>query len=263
VAKVGRLDGIANSMLHLELYSKAGHGPLTVPVDKGGKINGRPTMRRKDLLDPTPKLEEWKHNLAGSRAPAHAAEVKPADGIPDRGFCIHLKRLRQERRPAQDFPRTVGEYQCYWDGVAIDELKGQMVERGGPGDNTTEVGDNRNLRVSAGAYRLAIHGGSHYRTYGYNELDPAYAKTPNPGLLLQDTDERTWILIHPGEDYVKSIGCLNPASGLTAADSAVAFADSRGRVVAIIEAMRSRLGAKFPKSGSIPGATIFIEGEPA
>jgi hypothetical protein len=157
----------------------------------------------------------------------------------------------------------VGEYQCYWDGAPVEELKGLMVERGGPGDNTTEVGDNRDLRIKAGAYRLAIHSGGRYRTYGYNEQEPAYERHPNPGLLLMDTDERTWILIHPGEDYVKSIGCLNPASTLADADSAVAFADSRGRVIAIIEGIRSRLGSKFPKSGAIPGATIFIEGEPA
>jgi hypothetical protein len=33
-------------------------------------------------------------------------------------------------------------------------------------------------------------------------------------------------------------------------------------VVAIIEAMKSRMGARFPRSGTIPDATIFIEGEP-
>jgi murein DD-endopeptidase MepM/ murein hydrolase activator NlpD len=264
IAKVGRLKKGKNSMLHLELYSKAAHGSLSVSADKGGRVNGRPTMRRKDLLDPTPKLNEWIHNLAGSHA-SHQfeSESKPAGGIPAKGFCIHLKRVRQEKRNSIDHPRTVSEYQCYWDGVAVDDLKGQMVERGGPGDNTTEVGNNRDLRISAGAYRLAIHSGSHYRTYDYNEQDAQYGKHPNPGLLLLDTDERTWILIHPGEDYVKSIGCLNPASSLADADSVVAFADSRGRVIAIIEAMKSKLGSRFPKSGTIPDATIFIEGEPA
>jgi murein DD-endopeptidase MepM/ murein hydrolase activator NlpD len=262
VAKVGRLKGMTLSMLHLELYNKTAHGPLSVPREKGGKINGRPTLRRKDLIDPTPKLNEWRHNLAGSHAPAHESAAAFTGGIPSEGFCIHLKRVRQEKRASLDHARTVGEYQCYWNGVALEELKGQMVERGGPGDNTTEVGNNRDLRVRSGSYRLAIHSGSHYRTYGYNEQDAAYSKHPNPGLLLMDTDERSWILIHPGEDYVKSIGCLNPASGLADADSVFAFADSRGRVVAIIETMKSKLGSRFPKSGAIPDAVIFIEGEP-
>ncbi|HVF67195.1 MAG TPA: peptidoglycan DD-metalloendopeptidase family protein [Pyrinomonadaceae bacterium] len=263
IAKVGRLNGMTISMLHLELYDKSAHGPLSVPREKGGKINGRPTGRRRDLMDPTPKLNEWRHNLAGSQAPAHdTAAVTVAGGIPSKGFCIHLKRVRQEKRPSLDFARTVGEYQCYWDGAAIDGLGGQMVERGGPGDNTTEVGNNRDLRVRSGAYRLAVHAGSHYRTYDYNEQEPSYPKHPNPGLLLMDTDERSWILIHPGEDYVKSIGCLNPASALADASAAFAFDDSRTRVIAIIEALKSKLGPKFPKSGAIPDATIFIEGEP-
>jgi hypothetical protein len=33
-------------------------------------------------------------------------------------------------------------------------------------------------------------------------------------------------------------------------------------VIAIIEALKSKLGAAFPKSGLIPGAAVLIEGEP-
>jgi murein DD-endopeptidase MepM/ murein hydrolase activator NlpD len=66
IAKVGHLVGlkVPSDMLHLELYDKTASGPLSVPAAAGKKApNGRPFMRRKDLIDPTPKLNEWKNNL--------------------------------------------------------------------------------------------------------------------------------------------------------------------------------------------------------
>jgi hypothetical protein len=69
IAKVGHLTNIQvpSDMLHLELYNKTASGPLTVPAISGKKAsNGRPFMRRKDLIDPTPKLNEWKNNLPGA-----------------------------------------------------------------------------------------------------------------------------------------------------------------------------------------------------
>lgn len=66
IAKVGHLQGITvpSDMLHLELYNKTASGPLTVSAAAGKKAsNGRAFMRRKDLIDPTPKLNEWKNNL--------------------------------------------------------------------------------------------------------------------------------------------------------------------------------------------------------
>jgi hypothetical protein len=87
-----------------------------------------------------------------------------------------------------------------------------------------------------------------------------------PGLLLLDTGKRTWILIHPAHHapgYVSSIGCINPATGLKDADSRINLADSRSRVIAIIEAMKTKMGTAFPKSGPIPDAVVVIEGEPA
>jgi len=67
IAKVGRLVGIAtpSAMLHLELYDKSGQGPLTVSDSSSAKTaDGRPFFRRRDLIDPTPKLNVWKNNLA-------------------------------------------------------------------------------------------------------------------------------------------------------------------------------------------------------
>lgn len=64
IAKVGNLLSIINSMLHLELYDKSAQGPLTVTNSNTKRnANGIPYWRRKDLIDPTPKLNEWKNNL--------------------------------------------------------------------------------------------------------------------------------------------------------------------------------------------------------
>lgn len=69
IAKVGHLVGIRvpSDMLHLELYGKSEHGALTVSGIASAKTSeGRPFLRRKDLIDPTLKLNQWKKNLAGS-----------------------------------------------------------------------------------------------------------------------------------------------------------------------------------------------------
>jgi murein DD-endopeptidase MepM/ murein hydrolase activator NlpD len=67
IAKVGHLVGISvpSDMLHLELYSKSGSGPLTVSTASTSKkrSDGVPFFRRTDLIDPTPKLNIWKSNL--------------------------------------------------------------------------------------------------------------------------------------------------------------------------------------------------------
>jgi murein DD-endopeptidase MepM/ murein hydrolase activator NlpD len=269
IARVGHLVGIVvpSDMLHLELYDKSGSGPLTVGTSQSARTpGGVPFLRRKDLMDPTQKLNEWKTSLApaASAKPAEPVAFVTANGakIPARGFCIFVKRVRQEKRSSMNYARTISTYQCYFDGVEINALAGQMAERGGPGDNTSAIGSNRHLRISEGVYPLSIHAGVRYRTYGYADklLDH-----PMPGLLLEDTDERSAILIHPCHDangYVSSIGCINPVTGLTNANSKIDLTDSRNRVIAIIDGMKRALGAKFPKSGSIPGAVIIIEGEP-
>jgi hypothetical protein len=48
-------------MLHFELYDKSLSGPLTVASGSGSTVkNGVPFMRRKDLIDPTLKLNRGK-----------------------------------------------------------------------------------------------------------------------------------------------------------------------------------------------------------
>jgi hypothetical protein len=64
IAKVGNLLSIVQSMLHLELYDKSAEGPLTVRTSNTARTAaGVPFWRRKDLIDPTPKLNVWKNNL--------------------------------------------------------------------------------------------------------------------------------------------------------------------------------------------------------
>lgn len=134
-----------------------------------------------------------------------------------------------------------------------------MVERGGPGDNTaTGVAEHR--RIAPGRYPIAVHAGRRYRTYGY-----AAAGMPLPGIGLRDTGERTAILIHPAHHrhgYLSSVGCLNPATGLTDAASRIPLADSRTRVIAIIDEMRARLGDAFPRDGLVPDAVVVVDGDP-
>jgi hypothetical protein len=108
-------------------------------------------------------------------------------------------------------------------------------------------------------YPLAIQEGIHYETYHYDQHGLL------PGLLLEDTGHRSGILVHPCHDddgYLSSIGCINPGLGLVDANSRVNKADSKARVVAIINALSTNLGAAFPKHGTIPGAVVLIEGEP-
>lgn len=66
IARVGHLVGISvpSDMLHLEMYSKKASGRLTVYGAASAKrSDGIPFNRRKDLVDPTPYLNQWKNNL--------------------------------------------------------------------------------------------------------------------------------------------------------------------------------------------------------
>lgn len=66
IARVGNLTGIINSMLHLELYDKSAQGQLTVKNNQTARTaNGTPFWRRKDLIDPTERLNLWRNNLPG------------------------------------------------------------------------------------------------------------------------------------------------------------------------------------------------------
>ena len=67
IARVGHLIGIQvpSDMLHLELYDKSASGPLTITDAARSKKrpDGTPFMRRTDLIDPTPRLNQWQSQL--------------------------------------------------------------------------------------------------------------------------------------------------------------------------------------------------------
>lgn len=68
IARVGQLIGISvpSAMLHLEMYKGDVSGNLSQrAVDSSAKRgDGVPFMRRADLIDPTPFLNDWKTRLA-------------------------------------------------------------------------------------------------------------------------------------------------------------------------------------------------------
>jgi hypothetical protein len=61
-----------------------------------------------------------------------------------------------------------------------------------------------------------------------------------------------------------SIGTINLSKPLERPESNIDFQDSAARVIAIISAMRNKLGKDFPSSDNerIPDAWIVISGEP-
>jgi murein DD-endopeptidase MepM/ murein hydrolase activator NlpD len=67
IARVGHLVGIQvpSDMLHFELYDKSASGPLTITDTARSKkrSDGISFMRRKDLTDPTPRLNQWQGYL--------------------------------------------------------------------------------------------------------------------------------------------------------------------------------------------------------
>ncbi len=68
IAKVGHLDGSKSSMLHFEMYTGKGKGPLTVGAkDSATRKDGVSFRRRTDLVDPAPFLDEWKKNLPSDK----------------------------------------------------------------------------------------------------------------------------------------------------------------------------------------------------
>lgn len=163
---------------------------------------------------------------------------------------------RGEQTNSSGKRRTVGSYQVLIDGVAIPGLAGDMAETRGPGANAP-AGNNR--CIEAGTYDLHNQAGEKYTTVGYTtNTNPTALR--RPGLLLLPTGERVGILIHPARGFLWSVGCLNPCRALPDASSAIDFLDSRARVIALIDSLRSTFGSSFPTAGGrkIHGATVVI-----
>ncbi|MGO4126538.1 hypothetical protein AB4Z01_19205 [Inquilinus sp. YAF38] len=185
--------------------------------------------------------------------------------ITGRDWEIHIVRSREETRVGKAFARTVSSYQVFHDGAAVAQLSGTIVERQGPGDNTS-TGVSKHRRVAAGTYELHTHdgaGNNKYMTIGYSTAAQITA-LPRPALRLSPTGSRTGILIHPANGYLWAIGCLNPGSALNGPNDNVQWSDSRSRVIAIIDDLKAFLGGQFPTSNNreIPRCQCVIDGEP-
>lgn len=174
------------------------------------------------------------------------------------GWELLIRRIRTESRGSKS--RTVGSYQAFHDGVLVPAVAGHCLESPGPGDNS--VADN-GRRVEAGIYPLLTQAGTKYVTIDYTP-NANHTALPRPGLELGKTGARTEILIHPGRNFLWSVGCINLAGPIVSASDDMDFTDSRARVIGMINDLRGFLGGDFPtKNGKpIPRATVVIEGEP-
>jgi hypothetical protein len=193
-------------------------------------------------------------------APAAAAipAATAATGLTRSGWELHIERHSEQARA--DRKRTVGTYTVYHDGVAQPQLSGTSVETKGPGDNS-RPGNGR--RIVAGTYPLGTQDGLHYLTWGYvTSTDPD--EHPKPGIEVLNTQNRVGILIHPGFGFLASVGCINLTAPLANGKQDIPFVDSRDRIIAIIEDMKTFLGPSFPRTNgkTIANASVVIEGEP-
>src|SRR5262245_54718278 len=180
--------------------------------------------------------------------------------IEGRGWELQVKRLGLQQR-AGERVRTYGAYQVFIDGTAALGLSGHICECTGPGDNTAN-GKRKHLRIREGRYALSTQFGRLYRSVGFTDD----ATHPMPGFLLRGTRVRTAILVHPGHPptlYLSSIGCFNPTRPLRA-DQDMAFAESRARVIALLNSLREHDPAAFARrrNTAIAGAVIVVDGEP-
>ena len=181
--------------------------------------------------------------------------------ISGRGWELLIKRhSTQTRATGKVRVRTIGTYQVFHDGQAVAALSGVTAESRGPGDNSVA---KTGKRIEAGTYPLATQDGTKYDTIGYVQNESTGAR-PKPGIELKRTGARAEILIHPGQGFLASTGCINLATNLPNADVPITYASSRKRVIALIDDMKQFLGAGFPTQNSKPIANAFvvIEGEP-
>lgn len=183
--------------------------------------------------------------------------------ITNSGWEMHIVRKSvQTRSVGATRVRTVGTYQVFHDGVPQTGagLSGTVAESRGPGDN--KVAGNKR-RIEPGIYPISTQDGAKYKTFGFKDSE-ATNVVPKPGIELNKTGKRSEILIHPGQGFLASIGCINPCTSLKNGSVTIDYAPSRKRVIQIIEDLKSFLGSDFPtKNGKkIPRAQIVIDGEP-
>ena len=184
--------------------------------------------------------------------------------ITGNGWEFHMIRTEnQTRLTATPKTRTVGTYQVYHNGVAqtATDLSGMFAETRGPGNNGPSGINKR--RIEAGRYPLATQDGGKYCTIDYTSNGSPSALR-RPSLELLETGDRTEILIHPGQGFVWSIGCINPCTSLPDWSEPITFSNSRRRTISIIDDLADFLGGGFPAFNGrrIPNAHFVIDNEP-
>jgi hypothetical protein len=183
--------------------------------------------------------------------------------IKNEGWEFHIIRTSEQRHTNGSKRRTIGTYQVFHNGVKQTGagLSGTVAETAGPGANKPE--DNKR-RIEPGRYPLFTQGGAKYVTHGFSTSESTTAK-PKPGLELKGTGERTEILIHPGQGFLASVGCINPCTRLPLASEMIDYVPSRKRVIAIIDDLKAFAGTSFPTTNGkrIPDAFVVVDGEPA
>lgn len=178
------------------------------------------------------------------------------------GWELHIIRKSEQKRASDGKRRTIGTYQVFHNGIKQNTagLSGMVAETRGPGANKP-AGNNR--RIEEGRYPLFTQNGTKYVTIGYKNSESTSAK-PKPGIELKQTGDRTEILIHPGQGFLSSIGCINPCTSLPDANEMIDFVPSRNRVIAIINDLKEFTGPSFPTMNgkAIVNAFVVVEGEP-
>src|SRR5262245_44163735 len=182
--------------------------------------------------------------------------------ITNQGWELYIVRELEQRRPSDGRRRTLGHYQVYHDGVAQTgpDLSGMTAEAKGPGAN---VPADNGKRIEAGRYPLWTQEPVRYATNNYaNSEDPE--AEPKPAFELKNTGNRYEILVHPGHDFLSSVGCINLCKSLPDAWEPISYVPSRKRVISVIEDMKKYLGIEFPTSNGkkILVAWVVIDGEP-
>jgi hypothetical protein len=199
---------------------------------------------------------------AGDRFTVHVTPLPPPDLVeppapvapnaPDLdGYVFCLDRIRTERRAGFGYDRTVSTYQAYFNRAPVAGISGMAVERQGPGDNGQSGVDNHR-RIAAGTYPLFTHAGlnSRYKTLGYATPGNPPSR-PWPCVGVENTGARSGILIHCASGYLMSIGCINLTSNVANANTNLFFPDSWRRVTALIDSIRTHLGASFPHNNNV------------
>jgi hypothetical protein len=197
-------------------------------------------------------------------SPPRLPVARAAGPVDPNGFVIVVNRTRMERRDDKSFSRTVGSYHVTYQGEKLPDLEGATVEREGPGDNAMS-GVLNHRRLQAGAYPLYTHSGGsdRFRTFGF--ANPGGLQNrPWPALRLEDTGDRSGVLLHPAAGYLMNVGTINLSKPLAGPADDIDFADSRARVISVIQAMKDKLGSGFPSSNNqlIQNAWIVIADEP-